>query len=108
MLKKIAIASVIFASACIDDGVEGQLSPIPTDKGLSPSETAQPVIARETAPDPDRAPQCMDLPQDDSACAHACDPDALLSYIPKGTCMTFMCTLTDGSEFKTGGCNPGD
>jgi hypothetical protein len=103
MLKKIAIASVIFASACIGDGVKGDPGPIPTDKGLSPSE--QGLQAREAPPDLEKAPACTDLPQDDSACAHACDEDALLSYIPEGTCATFRCPLTNGGTYVTGGCN---
>jgi hypothetical protein len=103
MLKKIAIVSVIFASACIGDGVGGDPGALYTDKGLSPSE--QGLQAREAPPDMDKAPQCADLPQDDSACAHACDQDALLSYIPEGTCATFNCPLADGSMYVTGGCN---
>jgi hypothetical protein len=103
MLKKIAIVSVIFASACIGDGVGGDPGPIPTDKGLSPSE--QGLSSREGVPDMDRAPECADLPQDDSACAHACDEDALLSYIPEGTCATFSCPLANGETYVMGGCN---
>lgn len=103
MLKKIAIASVIFASACIGDGVGGDPGPIPTDKGLSPSE--QGLQLRESPPDMNHIPSCADFPQDDSACAHACDQDALLSYIPEGTCATFRCPMADGSTFVTGGCN---
>lgn len=48
---------------------------------------------------------CRLLPADDSACAHACDPVALKAYIPRGTCASFNCTLTDGSLFRIGGCN---
>ena len=103
MLKKIAIVSVIFASACIGDGVGGDPGPIPTDKGLSPSE--QTLTSREAPPDIQKAPECAALPQDDSACAHACDEEVLLSYIPEGTCATFRCPLADGSEYVTGGCN---
>jgi hypothetical protein len=48
---------------------------------------------------------CGLLPNDDGACAHACDPDALLAFIPEGTCVVFSCTLTNGSLYRTGGCN---
>ena len=103
MLKKIAIVSFIFASACIGDGVEGDPGAVYTDKGLSPSE--QGLQTRQAPPDMNKVPACADFPQDDSACAHACDQDALLSYIPEGTCMTFSCPMPDGSTFVTGGCN---
>jgi hypothetical protein len=107
MLKKIAIVSVIFASACIDDGVEGDPGALYTDKGISPSEEAtSELTARESLPDPNEAPMCAMLPQEEGACAHACDQDALLEFIPKGSCASFSCTLTDGSTFVTGGCNP--
>ncbi len=51
---------------------------------------------------------CKLLPAGDGACAHACDPVALATFIPEGTCATFTCTLTDGSEFRAGGCNTAD
>jgi len=105
MLKKIAIASVIFASACIDDGVGGDPGPIPADKEPLPSEQELEQTPRERTPDMAIVPACNEFPQDDSACAHACDQDALLSYIPEGTCMTFSCPMKDGSTYVTGGCN---
>jgi hypothetical protein len=66
-----------------------------------------PTSARRTPQDPMDPDQgvCNLLPMDDSACAHACDPVALSAFIPQGTCVTFTCTLTDGSQYRTGGCN---
>lgn len=56
--------------------------------------------------DRDPAPDvCALLPADDSACAHACDPVALMEYVPTGTCATFTCELTNGETYRTGGCN---
>lgn len=106
MLKKIAIASVVFASACIADGVGGDPGALYTEKGLSPDEqTELEATARELSPDPEQPAFCAMLPQDGGACAHACDQDALLSFIPEGTCATFACPLSDGTTHVTGGCN---
>lgn len=52
----------------------------------------------------DQADQCAQLPQDGSACAHACDPVALEAFIPEGTCATFECPLADGTVVRVGGC----
>jgi hypothetical protein len=48
---------------------------------------------------------CDLLPDDDSACAHACDPAALETLIPEGTCAMLECPLTSGGVYRTGGCN---
>jgi hypothetical protein len=114
MLKKIAtIAVVVFVSACIDDGVEGSQGPLPVDKTPGDPSDNMPVGTTSTAlavRDHQARPDgpgglCDLLPQDGSACAHACDESALLAFIPEGTCATFSCPLTDGSTFVTGGCN---
>lgn len=60
-----------------------------------------PVFAAAATPS-----QCDMLPADDSACAHACDPDALGAFIPPGTCVIFDCPLTDGTSVRVGGCSP--
>src|SRR3982750_1731906 len=82
MLKKIAVAAVLFASACIGDGDDGTAGPVPTEPSPVPgTEAAPPVgsLTRERQPDPETPqPVCDLLPDDDSACAHACDPNALL------------------------------
>jgi hypothetical protein len=74
-------------------------------EGVDQSEL--PTAARSSPQDPTDPDLdvCNMLPDDDSACAHACDPVALSAFIPEGTCVTFTCTLTDGSEYRTGGCN---
>jgi hypothetical protein len=50
--------------------------------------------------------QCAMLPTDDSACAHACDANALEAFIPAGTCVIFDCPLNDGTSIRVGGCRP--
>lgn len=108
MLKKIFAVAAIFASACIGDGLSGSPGSLPTDETPDPGTETVPVssIARERLPDPTSSqPVCDLLPQDDSACAHACEPNALLGYIPAGTCATFTCPLADGTTYMTGGCN---
>jgi len=114
MLKKIVAATVaVFASACIiDDGVKGTPGSISTDKTPddpsddTPQDEPTTVTAtRQRQPSPNDPAMCSLLPQDDSACAHACDEGALLGYIPEGTCATFSCPLSDGTTLVTGGCN---
>jgi hypothetical protein len=109
MLKKIAVAGVLFASACIGDGVDGSAGSLPTVESPDPSTTmvSTDSLQRERQPDPEATPEglCDLLPDDDSACAHACDPDGLFGYIPEGTCATFKCPLADGTTYVTGGCN---
>ena len=117
MLKKIVvIAAVVFTAACIDDGVHGTQGVLPTEE--SPDETAidEPTLAPTSTAEENPAtqsrvrddglpPECDLLPNDGSACAHACDVDALRAFIPEGTCATFTCPLTDGNQFVIGGCN---
>ena len=110
--KSVAIAAVVFATACIDDGVHGTQGSLPTDESAddtgmdTPADTPVAAVAdRPREPDETQLPQCDLLPQDDSACAHACDEDALLEYIPEGTCASFTCPLSDGTTLVTGGCN---
>ena len=103
MLEKIVIATAVLLSACFEDGVGGQAGSHPTEE--SPED--EPVITQlARQPDPEEGKSvCEMLPPGDGACAHACDADALLAFIPPGTCVTFVCTLLDGSEYVTGGCN---
>lgn len=46
---------------------------------------------------------CEGFPSD-GACSQACNPDALRSFIPPGTCATFECPRSDGSIVRVGGC----
>ena len=47
-----------------------------------------------------------DLVPAEGPCADLCDPEALAEHIPEGTCVTFVCHLTDGRRVLTGGCKP--
>jgi hypothetical protein len=87
-------------TACLDDSTPGTIE-IVDDKADQAGEpgTERDIQAAERA-------QCDLLPQDDSACAHACEPDVLLTFVPAHQCITFKCALTDGETLYTGGCNP--
>ncbi|NVB83256.1 MAG: hypothetical protein HOV81_33095 [Kofleriaceae bacterium] len=107
MLKLIATTALVL-SACIGDGLGGDPGPLPVEDGkefdpaTEPDDNVQTFVGEET---PDNEIDCALLPEGDDACAHACDPDGLVSYIPAGTCVKFECELTDGRPFTTGGCN---
>lgn len=106
MLKLIATTALVL-SACIADGIGGSPGPIPVEDGKdsepAPPEPDMQNFAGDSAADD--SIDCALLPEGDDACAHACDPDGLLGYIPEGTCVKFECTQTDGRPFSTGGCN---
>lgn len=100
MNKLLAAAAALLFTACLDtdapiDGAGSEPSiEIKTDDSI-PSLRDQP---REPS-------KCDQIVETDGPCAVACDPLALQPFIPNGTCATFLCTLEDGSEFRTGGCN---
>ncbi len=111
-MRNLLVVTALFAAACAeqtgpgvgpDEDEDPLLWPVPTDD-LPPD---LPTTARSLNDDPEdpNLEECALLPDDDGACAHACDPDALAAFIPQGTCVTFSCTLTNGKLFRTGGCN---
>ncbi len=58
-------------------------------------------MSMETSP----ADVCSLLPCD-GACSLACDHDALVDqYVPKGSCVTFVCDLTDGRKITVDACH---
>jgi hypothetical protein len=101
-MRKLLFAMVMTlgAAACaevLDDPdleLEGQ-PPAPSDSEIDQIENPR------FAPEPG---QCDMLPADNSACAHACDPDMLEAFIPPGTCVIFDCPLGDGTQVRVGGC----
>jgi hypothetical protein len=103
MLVKTAWVSVVVCLGCIDDGVEGQAGSFPKEEGAIEDRMLEPV-PREKDPQA-TLDLCNKLAAGDGACAHACDPDTLIAYIPKGSCATFVCPLPDGTQYITGGCN---
>ena len=73
---------------------------------MSCTELSREVPDRKDSPtdDEDGRDICNLLPVD-GACAYACDPDKMMSFIPEGACALIPCTLTDGTNFNAGGCN---
>jgi len=93
--------ALLAPTACLADSTD-PVDDVTMPEGKADADQARldPTVAAEDLD------VCGQLPQDDSACAHACEPDVLLTFIPKHSCVTFKCTLTDGGEMFTGGCNP--
>ena len=93
---------IVMATGCADpaDTATVDVQPVPAvDDGPDLSEASAYVAAS------DDTSVCDLLPDDDSACAHACDPDAVAATIPEGTCAVLECPLSDGRVYRTGGCN---
>jgi hypothetical protein len=93
-LARLALVTVVCASACAveeDDSVLGPPPPI--------DESADVTYQAEF---------CDELPAD-GPCALACDPGALAdAYVPVGACAVFGCTLDDGREINVHACHPPD
>lgn len=103
LLFAMVMGTMALACAAVVDDPAPELEgmPVRVDKPLGPSE-----LQRADNPQYLAEPgQCDLLPDDGSACAHACDPAALEAYIPAGTCVTFDCPLTDGTSIRVGGCH---
>lgn len=98
-MRKLLLVIAVAAASCADGGdTEVDNASVPTS-----DLAALPAGVREKTAEPS---VCDQLPDDDSVCAHACDPAAVQAAIPPGTCAIFECPLDDGSVFRTGGCNP--
>ena len=50
---------------------------------------------------------CAHLPPS-GACSKLCDREALLEYVPAGSCAVFHCELTDGRVVGVHACRPED
>lgn len=95
------LLSIILMTGC----AEAVDVPEPRPVETLPAETGGSDVVPYSATAVDQPDVCSLLPDDDSACAHACDPVALLTHIPAGTCVTLECPLTDGTSYRTGACN---
>lgn len=96
---------IAMATACADsaDMTVDDFQPVPSvDDAPDVSDAS---ALRASLDQPSEPSVCDLLPNDDSACAHACDPDAVEAAIPPGTCAVLECPLTDGTTYRTGGCN---
>jgi hypothetical protein len=96
-MRTILFALVTFVTGCLTSAASAD----PTVE-LGDDNLALAAVMPSDPPDD----VCLKLPDDDSACASACDPVKLVQFIPPGTCVAFVCHLTDGSVFRTGGCVP--
>ena len=66
------------------------------------------AVASEPGDDDEADDICGLLPAD-GPCALACDEGALAdTYVPRGTCAAFACTLTDGRTVIVHACHPAD
>jgi len=101
-MKKALLALLMAAggiAGCVDE--EASVAPSPT---LVSDEARLDVhsMSMETS----QADVCSLLPCD-GACSLACDYDALVDqYVPKGSCVTFVCELTDGRKIIVDACHP--
>ncbi|HSD89179.1 MAG TPA: hypothetical protein VLB44_16740 [Kofleriaceae bacterium] len=106
-LLVVALAALVLPACLDEDTGSNRTLDLSTDTPTDTIETAQPGtthVVKRVDDQPDTS-VCAYLPKDDSACAHACEPDVLINYVPEGTCVTFLCDLTNGSQYKTGACN---
>jgi hypothetical protein len=102
MLKLIALTAALFLSACVDES-----GPTSTDSGDGEVTelTRQAPGDKSDDIEEDGARNICDLLPTDGACAHACNPEKMMTFVPEGTCAVFVCELTDGTTYNTGGCN---
>jgi len=102
MLKLITLTAALILSACLDES-----APTSTDSG--DDETVE--LARDVPGDKaddiedEGERNICDLLPTEGACAHACDPETMMTFVPEGTCAVFHCQLSDGTIYNTGGCN---
>ena len=110
-MRSLFLVLGLASCAQVTDVPPGELQGVPTDPEDYNDEIAEldrienPIYAQDHEPDPNEAPAaCEGFPDDGSACSQACNPDALRSFIPEGTCATFECPYSDGTTVRVGGC----
>ncbi len=89
----------LVGSACVDE-------PEVVSESRTLSDDARAVVVKgemATAPEPDI---CDLLADDCGACSVACDWEALIEYVPPGTCVAFICELVDGRHVTVHACHP--
>lgn len=97
-IHRLVLVALLSGSACV--AVDE-----PPDAEPEPGAPAQGVTSAQLAIGP--AEICDMLPPD-GPCSQACDPDALASYVPAGTCAVFRCDLLDGRSISVHACRPGE
>jgi hypothetical protein len=101
MNKLIAVTAAVLLAACLDQTTDVE----PTEaEPLAPEHAAE-GLSTEARIDERTPSSCSEVVATDGPCAVACEPLKLMSYIPNGTCATFVCDLEDGTQWLTGGCN---
>src|SRR4051812_21025883 len=102
MNNLMAVVVSLFLAACLDQTTD--VEPIEGDSvALEPAAEGP---SAESRIDERAVSVCPQFVATDGPCAVACEPLKLVSYIPTGTCVTFVCDLEDGTQWRTGGCNP--
>jgi hypothetical protein len=106
MMNKLLVAASLLFAACIDN--------TDTDRTIDTGAAGDDVASTDSKTDDDAplartddhdVPACSLTVATDGPCAVACDPEQVMTFVPAGTCTTFLCDLEDGSQFRTGGCN---
>lgn len=112
ILNKLLLAALtaFVVPACLDEA-----APIETDRTAPTSDETRIDLSDadlEPAPhfgrgeiDDKATPLCQQVIETEGACAHACDGEAVMAFVPEGTCALIVCTLESGAYYKIGGCN---
>jgi hypothetical protein len=100
MNKLLAAVAALLFTACLDNDPSVDTNDERTTVEIKADEAD--TTFRDEPPTP---ALCEQIVETEGPCAVACDPVALAAFIPKGTCTLFLCTLEDGSQYKTGGCS---
>ena len=97
-IMKVCTLIIAMLAACADDTVPDEPA-VPDNPALANPEADTQLYSGalcEISPQTNQGP-----------CLLACDPDALIDqWVPKGTCVAFECSLSDGTNIRVGGCNP--
>lgn len=104
MLNKLALLSTLFLVACVDQPSDELFENPELEARFCSSQWADRITA-ELEELTNTTGGCPVVP-DSAPCAALCDDDGegLTPFIPPGTCVTFVCTGTDGGLVHAGGC----
>jgi hypothetical protein len=88
----------LLGSACVDEA-----DVVSEPRTLSDDARVSVTVEMATDSEPD---VCDLLADCDGACSVACDWEALVEYVPPGTCVAFICDLVDGRKVSFHACHP--
>ncbi|MDB4962689.1 MAG: hypothetical protein JWP01_2688 [Myxococcales bacterium] len=106
--RQLALAALLGCAACVEAGEPVGEADVPEDDITvvsDPAHGGRP--AQVDTPEEAEPDVCSVLPRD-GACSVACDHAALMNYAPPGTCVVFVCDLTDGRVLTVHACRPVD